>query len=93
MNSRILIIYEYQILYQILNEISESLNFEIIQSNQNDFKEFNSTEMLAHIRSKLNGGDGRRKIKGKTGYLWYLPWQRKSQDELRTPDMGEETPF
>ena len=41
MNSRILIIYEYQILYQILNEISESLNFEITQSNEKDFKEFN----------------------------------------------------
>ena len=40
MNSRILIIYEYQILYQILNEISESLNFEIIQSNNKDLKEF-----------------------------------------------------
>ena len=39
MNSRILIIYEYQILYQILNEISESLNFQIIQSNNKDFKE------------------------------------------------------
>ena len=60
---------------------------------KNDFKDFNSTEMLAHIRSKLNGGDGRRKIKGKTAYLWYLPWQRKSQDDLQTPDMGEETPF
>ena len=41
MNSRILIIYEYQILYQILNEISESLNFEITQSNEKDLKEFN----------------------------------------------------
>ena len=40
MNSRILIIYEYQILYQVLNEISESLNFEIIQSNNKDLKEF-----------------------------------------------------
>ncbi len=49
--------------------------------------------MMAHIRNKLGGGDGRRKIKGKTAYLWYLPWQRKNQDELRTPDMGEETPF
>ena len=39
MSSRILIIYEYQILYQILNEISESLNFEITQSNSNDLKE------------------------------------------------------
>ena len=41
MNLRILIIYEYQILYQVLNEISESLNFEIIQSNEKNFKEFN----------------------------------------------------
>ena len=41
MSSRILIIYEYQILYQVLNEISESLNFEIIQFNRKDFKEFN----------------------------------------------------
>jgi Response regulators consisting of a CheY-like receiver domain and a winged-helix DNA-binding domain len=39
MNSRILIIYEYQILYQVLNEISENLNFDIIQSNSKDFKE------------------------------------------------------
>ena len=39
MSSRILIIYEYQILYQILNEISESLNFEITQSDSKDLKE------------------------------------------------------
>ena len=39
MNSRILIIYEYQILYQILNEISENLNFEIIQSNIKNLKD------------------------------------------------------
>ena len=39
MNSRILIIYEYQILYQILNEISENLNFEITQFNSKDLKE------------------------------------------------------
>jgi len=37
--SLFLIIYEYQILYQILNEISESLNFEITQSNSKDLKE------------------------------------------------------
>ena len=39
MNPRILIIYDYQILYQILNEISESLNFGITQSNNKDFKD------------------------------------------------------
>ena len=40
MNPRILIIYDYQILYQILNEISESLNFEIIQFSHKDLNEF-----------------------------------------------------
>ena len=40
MNSQILIIYEYQILYQVLNELSESLNFEISQSNNKDLKKF-----------------------------------------------------
>jgi len=40
MNSQILIIYEYQILYQVLNELSENLNFDIIQSNNKDLKEF-----------------------------------------------------
>ena len=39
MNSRKLIIYEYEILYQVLNEVSETLNCEIIQSNNKDFKE------------------------------------------------------
>ena len=40
MSSQILIIYEYQILYQVLNEVSGSLNFEIIHSNNKDLKEF-----------------------------------------------------
>ena len=37
MNSKILIIYEYQILFEILDEIKESLNFKIIQSKKNDY--------------------------------------------------------
>ena len=37
MNSKILIIYEYQILFEILNEIKESLNFQVIQSIQDDY--------------------------------------------------------
>ena len=58
MNSRILIIYEYQILYQILNEISESLNFEIIQSNKKDLKEFNfdpKNNYLIISKKKIEG--------------------------------------
>ena len=60
---------------------------------KHDFKNFTSTEMAAHIRDRLGGGDTRRKIKGKTSYLWYLPWVRKNSDDFRTPDMEEETPF
>ena len=37
MNSKILIVYEYQILFEILNEIKENLNFEMIKSNNNEF--------------------------------------------------------
>ena len=37
MNSKILIIYEYQILFEILNEIKDSLNFQVIQSKQDDY--------------------------------------------------------
>ena len=40
MSSQILIIHEYQILYQVLNEVGGSLNFEIIHSNNKDLKEF-----------------------------------------------------
>tara|TARA_B100000989_G_scaffold281410_1_gene245606 strand:+ start:2365 stop:2925 length:561 start_codon:yes stop_codon:yes gene_type:complete len=58
MNSRILIIYEYQILYQILNEINESLSFEIMQSNNNDFKELKydpKNNYLIITKKKIEG--------------------------------------
>ena len=58
MNSRILIIYEYQILYQILNEISESLNFDIIQSNSKDLKELkydHKNNYLIVSKKKIEG--------------------------------------
>ena len=58
MNSRILIIYEYQILYQILNEISESLNFEITQSNSKDLKELKydpKNNYLVVSKKKIEG--------------------------------------
>ena len=58
MISRILIIYEYQILYQILNEISESLNFEITQSNSKDLKELkydSKNNYLIVSKKKIEG--------------------------------------
>ena len=38
MNLKILIIYEFKILYEILNEIEEILNFKIIKSEKNSYK-------------------------------------------------------
>ena len=58
MNSRVLIIYEYQILNQILNEISESLSFEIIQSNNKNFKELkydSKNNYLIISKKKIEG--------------------------------------
>tara|TARA_B100000242_G_C42943520_1_gene437560 strand:+ start:147 stop:707 length:561 start_codon:yes stop_codon:yes gene_type:complete len=39
MNSKVLIIYEYQILFGILDEIKENLNFKIVQSKKSDYDE------------------------------------------------------
>ena len=37
MNPKNLIIFEYQILFEILNEIHKNLNFKVIQCDQNEF--------------------------------------------------------
>ena len=58
MNSKTLIIYDYQILFEILNEISESLNFKIIQSNKeeyNDLKLNFKNDYLIISRKKIQG--------------------------------------
>ena len=58
MNSKTLIIYDYQILFEILNEISESLNFKIIQSNKeeyNDLKLIFKNDHLIISRKKIQG--------------------------------------
>ena len=52
MNSKLLIIYEYQILFEILDEIKESLNFKIIQSNKNDY---NKIEFDPKMRISIQG--------------------------------------
>ena len=38
MNHKKLIIYEFDSLFNILNEIKENLNFELIKANKNDFQ-------------------------------------------------------
>tara|TARA_S200000501_G_scaffold65994_1_gene57148 strand:- start:110 stop:670 length:561 start_codon:yes stop_codon:yes gene_type:complete len=58
MSSKTLIIYDYQILFEILNEISESLNFKIIQSNKkeyNDLKLNFKNDHLVISQKKIQG--------------------------------------
>ena len=61
MNSKILIIYEYQILFEILNEIKENLNFEIKKSNKNEFKNIKFDKKINYliISSKRHGNLGK----------------------------------
>ena len=49
MNSKILIIYEYQILYEILNEIEEYLNFKILEANQKSFKDLELNKIKDYL--------------------------------------------
>ena len=58
MNSKTLIIYDYQILFEILNEISESLNFKIIQSNNEEYNDLKLNFKNDHLiisRKKIQG--------------------------------------
>lgn len=41
MTAKVLIIYEYKILFEILNEIRENLNFKILNSNKDNYKKIN----------------------------------------------------
>ena len=54
MNSKVLIVYEYQILFEILNEIKENLSFDIIKSNKDEFNtvKINSKSNYLIIASK-----------------------------------------
>ena len=54
MNSKNLFVYEYQILYEILTEISENLNFKIIKLNKKDLnsKGFDQKSNLLIISSQ-----------------------------------------
>ena len=58
MSSKTLIIYDYQILFEILNEISESLNFKIIQSNKEEYNDLKLNFKNDHLiisRKKIQG--------------------------------------
>ena len=49
MNSKILIIYEYQTLYEILNELDEYLNFKILSANQKSFKDLELNKIKDYL--------------------------------------------
>ena len=49
MNSKILIIYEYKILFEILDEIKEILNFKIIKSEKNDYRNIKFDPMVNYL--------------------------------------------
>ena len=49
MNSKILIILEYQILFEILNEIKENLNFKIIKSNKHELNQIKFDEYSNYL--------------------------------------------
>ncbi len=58
MSSKTLIIYDYQILFEILNEISESLNFKIIQSNKEEYNDLKLNFKNDHLiisKKKIQG--------------------------------------
>tara|TARA_B100001057_G_scaffold326501_1_gene326724 strand:+ start:556 stop:1116 length:561 start_codon:yes stop_codon:yes gene_type:complete len=57
MNSKKLIIYEYQILFEILNEIKEKLDFSIINTNKKDFQRLKVEDLENFIIISKNKND------------------------------------
>ena len=49
MSLKILIVYEYQILFEILNEIKDILNFKIIKSEKNDYKNIKFDPKITYL--------------------------------------------
>ena len=58
MNPKTLIIYNYQTLYEILNEIKDHLNFEILNINQKDYEKLDFSKYKNYlIISSVNSFD------------------------------------
>ena len=58
MNPKILIIFEYQILFEILDEIHKSLNFKIIKCNKNEYKNIQFDPKIDYLvisKKNING--------------------------------------
>tara|TARA_Y100000992_G_scaffold153349_1_gene102275 strand:- start:52 stop:612 length:561 start_codon:yes stop_codon:yes gene_type:complete len=58
MNPKILIIFEYQILFEILDEIHKSLNFKLVKCNKNEYKNIQFDPKIDYLvisRKKMSG--------------------------------------
>ena len=58
MSPKILIIFEYQILFEILDEIHESLNFKIIKCNKNEYKNIKFDPKIEYLVISKKNIDG-----------------------------------
>jgi len=48
--------------------------------------------MSARIK-QMGGGDTRKKIKNKTVFMWYVPYNKTEKLNLDIPNMEETLPF
>ena len=58
MNSKILIIYEYKNLFEILNEISESLNFKILYCDKKEYDQIKFDPKINYLTISQKKIDG-----------------------------------
>jgi len=49
--------------------------------------------MHARVMQDLGGGSHRKKVKGITYYLWYVPSKQIEQKDLHIPDMKKKEAF
>jgi hypothetical protein len=56
------------------------------------FKDYTTTQMTAIIR-ELGGGHARKKVQGKTTFMWWIPYTRKEEKSFAVPDLEERTEF
>ena len=56
------------------------------------FKDYTTTQMTAIIR-ELGGGHARKKVQGKTTFMWWIPYTRKEEKSFAVPNLEEKTVF
>ena len=54
MNSKVLFIYNFKKLFEILNEIEENLNFEVRFIEEKDYKNLNLNDLQDYLIVKIN---------------------------------------